>query len=326
MTIPCAGIVPFEASLQKSGLAPFHARGIGTLQVNLGKKCNQSCKHCHVEAGPHRTETMDGETMDRVLSTLADSAIPVVDITGGAPELHPRYRQFAAACRGMGKTVITRCNLTVLLENGCEDLPKFFRARSLVVAASLPYFRKEETDAMRGAGTFEKSVEALKRLNAVGYGVEPEAELNLVYNPGGAFLPPPQAGLEALFREELLKKHGIRFNRLYTIANMPLARFLGYLNRSRNYQKYMQTLAGGFNSCAAENAMCRDMVSVGYDGTLYDCDFNQMLDLAVNHGAPSRIEHWDAQKLARREIVTGDHCYGCTAGAGSSCGGQTSEN
>jgi len=318
-------IARFETSLHASGLAPFTALGISTFQVNLGKKCNQSCKHCHVEAGPNRTEMMDDATMDLCLATMERTDIPTVDITGGAPELHPRYRHFAAECRGMGKTVITRCNLTVLLEAGYEDLPEFFRARSLVVVASLPYFRKEETDAMRGAGAFEKSVTALKRLNALGYGIEPGAELNLVYNPGGAFLPPPQAALEEQFREELAKHHGIRFNRLLTMANMPMARFLAFLDRSRNYHKYMRSLAGGFNPSAAKNAMCRTMVSVGYNGLLYDCDFNQMLNLAVNHGAPSHLARWDTARLARREIVTGDHCYGCTAGAGSSCGGATSE-
>jgi radical SAM/Cys-rich protein len=325
MSQPRETLTPFEESLSHSGLAPLMARGISTIQVNLGKKCNQSCRHCHVNAGPGRKEMMGGDILDICLNALKDPDIKAVDITGGAPELHPGYRDFVRRCRAMGKAVLTRCNLTVILENGMGDIPRFFAENSVIVMASLPYYRREETDRMRGPGVFEKSVEVLRRLNAAGYaGEEAGLELNLVYNPAGAFMPPRQGELERVFRDELSKRHGVVFNHLYSITNMPIARFLEYLDASGNYAPYMQKLVNGFNPAAAENVMCRDMVSVGWDGALYDCDFNQMLSLAVNHGAPSHIRDWDAAKLRHREIVTGFHCYGCTAGAGSSCGGETS--
>lgn len=316
---------PFDERLKTSGLFPLKASGIGTLQLNLGKKCNQVCKHCHVAAGPHRTEQMDDKTFEHCADILKKSGVPTIDITGGAPELHPRYRELVELCRGLGKTVMTRTNLTILIEDGYGDTIDFLKKNKVIVMASLPYYKKRETDAMRGAGVFDKSVEAIRRLNEAGFGREGNGlVLNLVYNPSGAFLPPPQPMLESDFKNELGKRHGIVFNSLLTMINMPIARFQEYLERTKNYHPYLKKLVNSFNPAAAASVMCRNMVSIGWDGAMYDCDFNQMLDIRVNHGAPSHIEDWDTNKLADREITTGIHCYGCTAGSGSSCGGAIS--
>lgn len=317
--------VPFEEALKGSGLFPLKASGISVFQISLGKKCNQSCKHCHVDAGPNRTELMDSKTVDVCLAVLERSDIPTVDITGGAPEMHPQFRDFAARCRQMGKEVIVRTNLTILTEDGYTDLVDFFKENKLVVVASFPYFRKEETDAMRGKGVFEKSVKAIRRLNGVGYGREGSGLiLNLMYNPSGAYLPPPQAMLEKDFKREMGKKYGLVFNNLLSLTNMPISRFRDYLKRSGNYAGYITKLVSAYNPAAAANVMCKSLLSISWDGFIYDCDFNQMLDLRVNHGAPSDIMEWDMKKLSERQIVTGLHCYGCTAGSGSSCGGQLS--
>ncbi len=320
-----AVITPFDDALKSCNLYPLRAAGVATLQVNVGKKCNQACHHCHVEAGPNRAEMMDDAVMERCLRLLKEERIPVLDITGGAPEMHPRYRDFVERARGMGAAVMTRCNLTILREPGMQDLPAFWKSHNVIVVASLPYFRREETDAVRGKGVFEKSIEAVKRLNATGFGVGGSGlTLNLVYNPAGAFLPAPQEALERQFRAELTKSHGIAFNRLLALTNMPIARFKDYLNRKNAHDSYLGRLAGAFNPVAAENVMCRSMISIGWDGFLFDCDFNQMLNLRVNHGAPFHINDWDQGVLAGRQIVTGPHCYGCTAGQGSSCGGEIS--
>lgn len=318
-------MTPFDDALKSCNLYPLRASAIATLQVNLGKKCNQACHHCHVEAGPNRAEMMEDAVMDRCLAVLKAERIPLVDITGGAPEMHPRYRYFVQRARGGGAAVMTRCNLTILHEPGMQELPAFWKAQKVAVVASLPYFRREETDAVRGKGVFEKSVESLQLLNGAGYGIERSGlELNLVYNPAGAFLPAPQESMERQFRAELKKNHGISFNRLFALINMPIARFKDYLNRKNAHEAYLERLAGAFNPGAAANVMCRSMVSVGWDGFLFDCDFNQMLDLRIDHGAPFHINKWDQGVLAERQIVTGSHCYGCTAGQGSSCGGEIS--
>ncbi|MEE8484863.1 MAG: arsenosugar biosynthesis radical SAM (seleno)protein ArsS [Nitrospinota bacterium] len=314
---------PFEKTLEKSGQFPLRANGISVLQVNLGKRCNMACKHCHVDAGSNRTEAMSPEIVEHCLRALKDSEIPTVDITGGSPEMHPRYREFAAECAKAGKTVITRTNLTILLEKGYDDLIDFFKEHRLEVIASLPYYRRQETDAMRGKGTFDKSIEALRKLNDAGYGKDGSGlALNLVYNPAGAFLPPPQETLENDFKNELGKRYGIVFNNLFALTNMPIARFLDYLKRSGNYAPYINKLVNAYNPSAAECVMCKNTVSISWDGLIYDCDFNQMLDIPVNHGAPSDIRQWDLKKLSEREVMIGLHCYGCTAGGGSSCGGQ----
>ncbi|MEW5976740.1 MAG: arsenosugar biosynthesis radical SAM (seleno)protein ArsS [Acidobacteriota bacterium] len=314
----------FEQSLLESGLAPLRANGIGVLQVNLGKLCNQTCGHCHVDAGPDRQESMSHQTARACIEALRRSSIPTLDITGGAPELNPHFRWLVVEARALNRQVLDRCNLSVLLLPSQSDLASFLARHQVEVVASLPYYLAERTDAQRGKGVFEKSIEALQRLNQLGYG-QPDSDLKLrlVYNPTGAFLPPSQRAVEADFRRELQRRYGVVFTSLYTITNMPISRFLEYLLRSGNYTAYMEKLVQAYNPGAVEGLMCRSTVSVGWDGTLYDCDFNQMLDLPVNPGVPAHIRDFSEGLLDSRRIVTGQHCYGCTAGGGSSCGGAT---
>lgn len=315
---------PFENTIADSRLYPLTATGINTLQVNIGKVCNQACRHCHVEAGPGRKEFMAKETMGLCIEILKNSDIPGVDITGGAPEMNPNFKWFAEECRKLGRRAMVRSNLTILAEAGYDDMPAFFAENKVEVVASLPYYTEQNTDSLRGKGVFQKSLDALRRLNALGYGKEGSSlTLNLVFNPGGAFLPPSQRALETDYKRELQRRYGICFNNLFTITNMPIGRFLSYLNSSGNLDRYMERLVSSYNPMAAAGAMCRSILSVGWDGTLYDCDFNQMLGMSVNHGAPSHLKDFDLAKLVKRQIVTGFHCYGCTAGAGSSCGGAT---
>jgi radical SAM/Cys-rich protein len=314
---------PFNLRLDQAGILPFRATGITVLQINVGKLCNQTCRHCHVDAGPDRTESMSRETAEQCIEALAETDIPTVDITGGAPELNPNFRWLVEQACKLGRHVMDRCNLTVLLLPAQTDLADFLASHRVEIIASLPSYNASQTDAQRGNGIFEKSIEALRLLNRFGYG-QPDSGLllNLVYNPVGAFLPPTQAAIEAQFRKELRARHGVEFNHLYTITNMPISRFLEFLVESGNYQGYMERLANAFNPATAAGVMCRYTLSVGWDGTLYDCDFNQMLDLPVTHGAPSHIRDFDAALLNQRQIVTRNHCYGCTAGSGSSCGGS----
>jgi radical SAM/Cys-rich protein len=313
---------PFEQSLEEAGLFPLHATGITVFQINVGKLCNQTCRHCHVDAGPDRTEIMTRETAELCIGTLARTDIQTVDITGGAPELNPNFRWLVEQAHSLGRHVIDRCNLSVLLLPSQSDLVGFLARHKVEVIASLPYFRQSQTDAQRGAGVFDKSMEALKLLNAAGYGVEGSGlALTLVCNPVGAFLPPKQDALEAQFRQELRRRHGVHFTHLYTITNMPISRFLEFLLESGNYEGYMERLVNAFNPAAAAGVMCRYTLSVGWDGTLYDCDFNQMLAMPIGHGAPHHICDFDPARLHTRRIATGNHCYGCTAGSGSSCGG-----
>jgi len=314
--------LPFEERLERAGLFPLYANGITVFQLNLGKLCNQTCRHCHVDAGPDRTESMSRETAELCIQALAMTDIPTVDITGGAPELNENFRWLVEQSRAQGRHVMDRCNLSVLLLPSQADLANFLARHRVEIVASLPYYRAGQTDAQRGGGIFEKSIGALRLLNSLGYG-RPDSGLilNLVCNPVGAFLPPKQAAIESQFRRELRSRHGVEFNHLYTITNMPISRFLEFLVESGNYDGYMERLANAFNPVAATNVMCRYTLSVGWDGTLYDCDFNQMLDLPVGHGAPSHIRDFDPARFHRRQIVTRNHCYGCTAGAGSSCGG-----
>ena len=313
---------PFDAKMQEAGLTPLHATGLTVFQINVGKLCNQTCRHCHVDAGPDRQEQMTRETAELCIEALAQTDIPTVDITGGAPELNPNFRWLAEQSRALGRHVMDRCNLTVLLLPSQADLAEFLAFHHVEVIASLPYFRSAQTDAQRGAGVFEKSILALRMLNRFGYGVEGSGlGLNLVFNPVGAFLPPKQDAIEAQFRRQLLHEHGITFNRLYTITNMPISRFLEFLMESGNHEDYMERLANAFNPAAAAGVMCRYTVSVGWDGTLYDCDFNQMLDMPIGYGAPRHIKEFNTAQLHTRRITTANHCYGCTAGVGSSCGG-----
>lgn len=312
---------PFESRLGQAGLFPLHATGITVFQINVGKLCNQTCRHCHVDAGPDRPEQMSRETAEHCIRALAQTDIPTVDITGGAPELNQNFRWLVKESRTLGRHVMDRCNLSVLLLPSQSDLAEFLAQHRVEVIASLPYYRARQTDAQRGEGVFEKSVEGLRLLNRLGYG-QPDSGLllNLVHNPVGAFLPPKQEAIEAQFRKELHAKHGVQFNHLYTITNMPISRFLEFLLETGNYEGYMERLANAFNPAAATGVMCRYTLSVGWDGALYDCDFNQMLDLPVTDG-PSHISTFDLGHLQHRRIVTRNHCYGCTAGAGSSCGG-----
>ncbi len=313
--------VDFDEKLTDYGLE-LRAATVDTLQVNVGKLCNQACKHCHVDAGPARTEVMTRKTAELVIAAVRKFRIPTIDITGGAPELNPSFRYLVDESRSLGSHVIVRNNLTVIFQPGQQDLPEFFRDASVELVCSLPYFLEEQTDAQRGRGVFENSIEALHRLNAVGYGLEKSGLiLNLVYNPVGAFLPPSQESIEADFKRELRSRHGITFNRLYTITNMPIKRFLDYLRRSGNEERYMRKLVQAFNPATVDGLMCRNLVSVDWMGRLYDCDFNQMLELRVAPGLPQTIAGLDPEKFAGRRIMTGPHCFGCTAGAGSSCGG-----
>lgn len=297
------------------------SEGIETLQINVGKLCNQACKHCHVDASPARTEIMRRETIDECLRVLGEFRIETLDITGGAPELNPDFRYLVAEARKLGAKLIVRHNLTVMFEEGQHDLPEFFAANKVEVVSSLPYFLPTQTDAQRGTGVFEKSVEALRKLNAVGYGTGGDLVLNLVYNPVGAFLPPSQTAIEADFRRELAARYAVSFDNLYTITNMPIARFLDWLRRSKNEESYMAKLVGAFNPSTVDGLMCRRLISVDWQGNLYDCDFNQMLELSVERGLPRTIFDFDFEKLQQRRIATANHCFGCTAGAGSSCGG-----
>jgi radical SAM/Cys-rich protein len=317
-----ASFPPFEVSMGQAGLHPLQATGITVFQINLGKLCNQTCRHCHVDAGPDRRESMSRETAELCIGALADTDIPTVDITGGAPELNPHFRWLVEQAHGLNRHVMDRCNLSVLLLPSQADLAEFLAAHRVEIIASLPYYRGPQTDAQRGDGVFDKSLEGLRRLNQLGYGKPGSGlVLNLVHNPVGAFLPPRQDAMERQFRTELRSKHGIEFNRLYTITNMPISRFLEFLVESGNYEAYMQRLANAFTTAAASGVMCRYTLSVGWDGTLYDCDFNQMLDLPVGPDLPRHIRDFRVGDLRHRAIVTGNHCYGCTAGAGSSCGG-----
>jgi len=319
-----ASCTPFHGRMSSAALAPLMPTGIQVFQINVGKFCNQTCRHCHVDAGPDRTEQMSRETAQLCIRALAGTDIPTVDITGGAPELNANFRWLVEQARALGRHVMDRCNLSVLLVGPQKDLPDFLALHRVEVVASLPYFRPAQTDAQRGDKVFAKSIEALGLLNRLGYGREGSGlVLNLVHNPVGAFLPARQEGLEAQFKRELGRQHGIVFNRLYTITNMPISRYLDFLIESGNYEAYMERLANAFNPAAAAAVMCRHTISVGWDGTLYDCDFNQMLDLPVESSAPRHIKDFDAARLHHRRIVMANHCYGCTAGSGSSCGGAT---
>lgn len=316
----------FESYIKKSGAEKLTSRKVEIFQINLGKICNQTCRHCHVDAGPDRKEIMTRETMQICLEKLSQTDIQVVDLTGGAPELNPQFRWFVNEIKKLNRHIMVRCNLTVILSNPkFYDLPEFFASHKLEIVSSLPYFQKNPTDRQRGEGVFEKSIKALRMLNDVGYGNnDTDLILNLVYNPSGAFLPASQYSLEIDFKKELQQKHGIVFNNLYTITNMPISRFLEYLIDSGNFEYYMEKLISAFNKSAAENVMCRNTISVGWNGFIYDCDFNQMLEMKVIDEKMEHIKNFDVNFLNTREIVTGQHCFGCTAGTGSSCGGAIS--
>ena len=293
------------------------------LQVNVGKLCNLTCVHCHVNAGPNRKEIMTRETVDRIIDWLAKTDIPTVDITGGAPEMIPDFRYFLERVKALqpSRHIIDRCNLTILLEPGYGDRAEFLAKRKVEIVASMPCYSAENVDAQRGEGVFEGSIRALQLLNSLGYGYDPELPLHLVYNPVGPFLPPAQEELEADFKRELAAHFGIVFNKLYTITNLPIGRFASYLRHNNKLEQYMQLLINNFNQATIDGLMCRNTISVGWRGEVYDCDFNQQLNMQWENG--KRLFLWDVDpdQIDNREIMTGEHCFGCTAGAGSSCGG-----
>ena len=318
-------VAPFAHRVRQEGQS-LHRLAIDTVQINVGKLCNQACLHCHVEAGPKRTEIMDRHTAELTLDFIRNAAPQTVDITGGAPELNPSFRWLVEQNRGEGRHVIDRCNLTILFESGQEDLPQFLADQRVEIVASLPCYSEGNVTKQRGQGVYDKSIEALRCLNRIGYGTDDSGlVLNLVYNPVGAYLPPPQATLEIDYKRELGDNFGITFNHLYTITNMPIARFAHALRRDNKAEVYMELLASAFNPATLDRLMCRRQVSISWDGYLYDCDFNQMLDMKVGGGKPFRLGEKPSAELVRlleqRAILVDSHCYGCTAGAGSSCGG-----
>jgi len=316
-----------EISRRESGGAPRRA-AVTTLQVNVGRRCDLACHHCHVEAGPNRTETIDWKTVDRVLELLeANPGVTTLDITGGAPELCDPFRHLVIGARSLGRAVIDRCNLTVFEQPGQEDTPEFLAANAVRVVASLPCYTRENVERQRGRGVFDRSIASLQRLNRLGYGLpRGDLGLDLVYNPLGPDLPPEQAELERRYREELRALFGIEFSRLITIANMPIKRFAHALARDGQTDAYLALLVNHFNPATVSELMCRRLVSVGYDGRIFDCDFNQMLDLPLGAGRATVWDVLDLGELGNAAITTAAHCFGCTAGAGSSCGGSlTSE-
>ncbi|MER0438367.1 arsenosugar biosynthesis radical SAM (seleno)protein ArsS [Emticicia sp. W12TSBA100-4] len=320
------GNVPlFRDKLEDINLFPLKPTKLEIFQINVGKMCNQVCKHCHVDAGPDRKEIMTRETMQQCVDIIAKYKFTTLDLTGGAPEMNNNFRWFIEEIRKVDTDIkiIVRCNLTIILANPkYHDLPDFFKKNNIEVVSSLPATSASRTDSQRGDGVFEDSIKALQMLNAVGYGMEGTGlNLNLVYNPAGAFLPAGQAGLEKEFKRVLKSKFNIEFNSLFAITNIPISRYLDYLLVSGNYAAYMEKLVAAYNPVAASNVMCRNTLSIGWDGYLYDCDFNQMLELKVAAKA-KHISEFDYDELSNRSIIVNQHCYGCTAGAGSSCGGE----
>ncbi len=313
----------FDDMLAAHGHEPLMAKSLTTLQVNMGKVCNQTCSHCHVDAGPQRTESMTKATIDQVLAAL-DLAheISTVDITGGAPEMNPHFEYLIRQCRVRGRNVIDRCNLTVFYIKGKSHLPEFLAEHEVEIMASLPCYEEANVDQQRGKGVFRRSITAIQTLNNLGYGKEGTGlRLHLVYNPLGPSLPPSQCELEQDYKEELMSRYGIQFNRLLTITNMPISRFLDDLRESGQVASYYDLLVNNFNNTTVDDLMCRSLISVGWDGRLFDCDFNQMLDLPFQSGLPQWIGDFNLSTLEERRIVVGSHCFGCTAGSGSSCGG-----
>ena len=316
-------LIPFQQKLEATNLFPLKPTHIEIFQVNIGKMCNQTCRHCHVDAGPDRNEIMTSETMQQCIDVLKQNLqLQIVDITGGAPELNPNFKWFVEEIAKLNRHIIVRCNLTIILANKkYYDLPGFYKNHNVEVISSLPFYAQDRTDRQRGNGVFESSIKALQMLNAVGYGKEEsDLILNLVYNPAGAFLPAAQSSLEKEYKQALKSRFDIEFNNLYVITNMPINRYLDYLLTSGNYENYMQKLVDAYNPSAAMNVMCRNTISVGWNGYLYDCDFNQMLELKVKSNS-RHISNFNLDNLNKRDIIVGQHCYGCTAGSGSSCGG-----
>lgn len=316
----------FRTVLARHGCGTLQASGISILQINVGKVCNQTCTHCHVDAGPDRRESMSVQVADACLSLLQSANISTLDITGGAPEMNPQFRRLVASARALGRRVIDRCNLTILVAAGFTDLPEFLAEHQVEIVASLPCYLEANVDKQRGDHVFQRSLQALRRLNALGYGLpDSPLKLTLVYNPTGYSLPPSQQRLEEDYRRELRSRYGIEFTQLFTITNMPISRFLVDLSENGQYDAYMQKLVDAFNPATIDGLMCRSMLSVDWQGNLFDCDFNQMLGLGVTHLSSTSIFDLSDRTidgLRQRSIATGKHCFGCTAGAGSSCSGS----
>lgn len=311
----------FSDWIAQAEAQPLHAVDIDTIQVNLGLRCNMQCRHCHLAAGPKRREQMSWETMEAILKTARKCGCRMIDLTGGAPEMHPHFRRFVQTLREENFQVQVRTNLTILLEPGFEDVAPFMAERRVSLVASLPCYLEENVDLQRGPGSYHRSIEALRMLNGLGYGIREDLPLDLIFNPIGPALPPSQAELEATYRRELKVRFGIHFSHLHTITNMPIGRFWTKLRSQKRDKAYLALLRENFNPQTLSGLMCRHQISVDWNGTIHDCDFNLALKLAVNHGAPSHIREFDIEALKRRRIVTGLHCFGCTAGCGSSCAG-----
>ncbi len=311
----------FSDTLKNHSLPGLRRKQLTDLQINLGYLCNQACEHCHVEAGPKRTELMTWETMQRILSWSEKAGIKSVDLTGGAPEMNPYFRDFIEAFQAQGAQIISRCNLTILREPGYEDLAQWYAEHRIRLVSSMPCYTRENVDKQRGKGTFGKSIDALLELNKYGYGIDPALPLDLVYNPGGAFLPPAQASLEQDYKTRLQEDFGIEFSSLLTITNLPIKRFEHYLQRSGQLDSYLSLLVENFNPCTVSNLMCKTLISVDWQGKVYDCDFNQMLDMPLAGKSQQTLWEIEINSLKDMPIAIDKHCFGCTAGAGSSCGG-----
>jgi len=326
LKVPPLDQARFDAHLEADGLGPLARARVTTLQLNIGLRCNLACHHCHVESGPKRRERLDRRGIDRILELLARSpGVTALDITGGAPEMHEDFRDLVRGARALGRKVIDRCNLTILFEPGQEDTAEFLAEQGVDIVASLPCYSLENVEKQRGRGVFDSSIEALKKLNVLGYGKPGgDLRLDLIYNPVGAFLPPAQAELEAEYRDQLGDHFGIVFNRLLTITNMPIKRFAHELHRDGEYEAYMGLLVNHFNAGNVSDLMCRSMISVAHDGTIYDCDFNQALEILPPGPRRTIFDIEDLGQLDKRPIATAEHCFGCTSGAGSSCGGALS--
>lgn len=311
----------FNQILKKNGLKPLRRSALRELQINLGKLCNQACNHCHVDAGPKRTEIMSWSTAQRIIDWAEKFHIESVDITGGAPEMNPCFPTVVDRLLSLGASVTVRCNLTILLEPGYSYLPEWYSEREIRLACSLPCYTKDNVDTQRGNGVFTKSIQALRKLNELGYGQSDNLVLDLVYNPGGAFLPPNQSELEVHYKQRLSDEFGVAFNRLLTITNLPISRFAHFLKRSGQQESYQKLLVDSFNASTVEALMCRHLISVDWQGKIFDCDFNQMLKLPYAGSPKQYLWEVDLNEVSDRPIAVGAHCFGCTAGAGSSCGG-----
>ena len=318
-------IIPFSDIIKEQGHSSLKPESLDVIQMNLGYMCNQTCNHCHVDAGPDRKEIMTRETMEKCLEAIALQDFSAIDLTGGAPEMNPHFRWFVEELSALEKSVIVRCNLTIIRSNKkYYNLPEFYKKHKVEVVSSLPFYNADRTDRQRGEGVFAESVEALKLLNKIGYGIDGSGlKLNLVYNPSGAFLPVDQDELQTQFKDVLLDEFGIQFNELYAITNIPISRFLESLVRNDNYEAYMLKLVDAYNPMAVSGVMCRSMISVDWQGFVYDCDFNQMLDMKIGGNKGTHVTSLDRDYLLNRDIQVSQHCYGCTAGSGSSCGGNT---